>query len=66
MVPEAARGIADLRRIGRLIRWALHEPAQWRVPFLLFLVVLFAATSSVAHVGCGGTLGSVDMFTEDL
>jgi hypothetical protein len=58
MVPAAAGGAKHLRRIARLIRWTLREPAQWRVAFLLFLVVLFAATSSVVHSGCGGTFGA--------
>jgi len=51
VVPSGTRRVADLRRIARLTWWTLREPAQWRVAFLLFLVILFAATSSVSFAG---------------
>ncbi len=46
-----------MRRVLLLTRWALREPALWRVALLLFLVLLFSLTSGVIRTTGGGTPG---------
>lgn len=43
-----------MRRLLLLTRWALREPALWRVALLLFLILLFALTGTTVRPFSGG------------